>query len=370
VLRVGPLGLLLRRAGSLSPTSFKAPAAEVGFEKTAASAMLPPGTLVAGRYEVVARLASGAMGDVYRVEHTLLRKSFALKVMKPALSKDATTRIGQQNIIEVVDFGQTDGGQFYFVMEFLDGQTLASLVYRHGPLPVHRVLKLGVQVARALSASHEMGVVHRDLKPENVMVIERPGDPDFVKVLDFGVAKVANDTGGAKQTSLGMIIGTPQYMAPEQAVGQPADPRTDIYALGLILYELAVGKPVFEGETPSDLMLKHTSTPPPAFQPGPLNDVPDGLEALVLKMLAKLPGARPSTMREVIGVLEDLEFELGGPRLPRPRRHQSGRRRRWPAAWAPGPRSSGRCPSSRCHEEEDRWCWAAWPRCWWASACW
>jgi serine/threonine protein kinase len=330
VVRLGTAGLLLRRV-STGPQTIRQRTGPTGngHEKTATTSILAPGTVVAGRYEVVARLASGAMGDVYRVEHATLRKSFALKVLKPELSKDpdfvarfqreaiATTRIGQQNIIEVVDFGQLPGGQFYFVMEYLDGQTLASLVYRFGPMTAHRVLKLGLQVARALAASHEQGVVHRDVKPENVMVLERPGDPDFVKVLDFGVAKVTTtEPAGVNQTGVGVIIGTPQYMAPEQCVGQPADARTDIYALGLILHELCTGRAVFQGEEASELMLHHTSTPAPTFGRGPLGDVPPELEALVLMMLQKRPAARPATMRQVIEALEDIEFALDRPRRP------------------------------------------------------
>ncbi|MER2560119.1 MAG: serine/threonine-protein kinase [Myxococcaceae bacterium] len=330
VVRLGTAGLLLRRA-STGPQTIRqrtGPSGN-GHEKTATTSILAPGTVVAGRYEVVARLASGAMGDVYRVEHASLRKSFALKVLKPELSKDpefvarfqreaiATTRIGQQNIIEVVDFGQLPGGQFYFVMEYLDGQTLASLVYRFGPMTAHRVLKLGLQIARALAASHEQGVVHRDVKPENVIVLERPGDPDFVKVLDFGVAKVTTtEPSGANQTGIGVIIGTPQYMAPEQCVGQPADARTDVYALGLILHELCTGRAVFQGEEASELMLHHTSTPAPAFGKGPLGDVPPELEALVLMMLQKRPAARPASMRQVIETMEDIEFALDRPRRP------------------------------------------------------
>ncbi|MBL8933687.1 MAG: serine/threonine protein kinase [Archangium sp.] len=333
VVRLGTAGLLLRRL-STGPQTIRQRTGPtgIGHEKTATTSILAPGTVVAGRYEVVARLASGAMGDVYRVEHAALRKSFALKVLKPELSKDpefvarfqreaiATTRIGQQNIIEVVDFGQLPAGQFYFVMEYLDGQTLASLVYRFGPMPAHRVLKLGLQIARALAASHEQGVVHRDVKPENVIVLERPGDPDFVKVLDFGVAKVTTtEPSGANQTGIGVIIGTPQYMAPEQCVGQPADARTDVYALGLILHELCTGRVVFQGEDASELMLHHTSTPAPVFGKGPLGDVPPELESLVLLMLEKRPAARPATMRQVIQALEDIEFSLDRPRRPSPR---------------------------------------------------
>jgi eukaryotic-like serine/threonine-protein kinase len=329
VVRLGPVGLLLRAA---APEAQKAPSTaaqdEVAHTQTMKWSMLAPGTLVAGRYEVVGRLASGAMGDVYRVEHATLRKPLALKVLKLELSRDpqfverfqreaiATTRIGQQNIIEVFDFGQLPDGPFYFVMEYLDGETLAALVHQHGGMPVHRVLKLGLQVARALAASHEQGVVHRDVKPDNIMVLERPGDPDFVKVLDFGIAKVTDERTAGNQTAVGVIMGTPQYMAPEQCVGQPADARTDIYALGLILHELCTGRTVFQGRDVTTLMFEHLRTPAPRLGAGPLGDVPPDLDALVAMMLEKRSVDRPATMRQVIETMTDIEFLLERPRRP------------------------------------------------------
>ncbi len=329
VVQLGPVGLLLRVAAPGAPkTPSMAAQDEVSQTQTMKWSMLAPGTLVGGRYEVVGRLASGAMGDVYRVEHATLRKPLALKVLKLELSKDpkfvdrfqreaiATTRIGQQNIIEVFDFGQLPEGPFYFVMEYLDGETLAALVHQHGGMPVHRVLKLGLQVARALAASHEQGVVHRDVKPDNIMVLERPGDPDFVKVLDFGIAKVSDERTSGNQTAVGAIIGTPQYMAPEQCVGQPADARTDIYALGLILHELCTGRTVFQGRDVTTLMLEHLRTPAPRLGAGPLGDVPPDLDALVAMMLEKRSVDRPATMRQVIETMTDIEFLLERPRRP------------------------------------------------------
>ncbi len=325
VVRLGAFGLLLRRA--IPEASGRRPP-EDRREETVQTSMLTPGTLVAGRYEVVAKLASGAMGDVYRVEHAALRKPFALKVLKVELSGDpefvarfqreaiATTRVGQQNIVEVVDFGQLPAGPFYFVMEYLDGETLAAISHHSGAMPVHRVLKLGLQVARALAASHEQGVVHRDVKPDNIMVLERPGDPDFVKVLDFGVAKVPSDRGGVNQTAAGVIIGTPQYMAPEQCVGQPADARTDIYALGLILHELCRGRPVFDSTDTVGLMLEHMRTLAPRLGAGPLGDVPPDFDALLAMMLEKRADDRPRTMRQVIEMMSDIEFQLDRPRPP------------------------------------------------------
>ena len=282
---------------------------------TLRSSVLPPGTVVDGRYEILGKLAEGGMGEVYRAQHVELGKQLALKVMRPELSADpefvtrfkreavAASQIGQQNIIDVSDFGRTSAGRFYFVMEYLDGQTLDALVHEAGALPPQRAVHLVTQVARALGAAHAKGIVHRDLKPENVMVLQRPGQPDVVKVLDFGVAKVATRKGQPGQTAVGMVVGTPQYMAPEQAQGTAVDARSDIYALGLILYELLSGRPTFDAETPSMLMVKHVTESPPAFPEEVSARVHQALQALVFQMLEKAPAARPQSMEDVCEAL-------------------------------------------------------------------
>ena len=292
---------------------------------------LAPGVTIDGRYLVVSKLAAGGMGEVYKAEHIELGKLFAIKVMLPELSRDAefvarfkreaisASRIGQQNIVDISDFGQTNQGRFYFVMEFLDGLTLASVTHREGAVRVDRVLNIAVQVTRALAAAHAQGIVHRDLKPENIMLLQRPGQPDFVKVLDFGVAKVAAGHGQGGHTAVGMVVGTPQYMSPEQAKAIPVDARSDIYSLGLIFYELLTGRPTFTAETPSMLMVKHVTERPPPFEPGPLGEVPVELEELIFKMLQKEPGERPQTMEEVVSTLDLVwsRFKANDPTLRR-----------------------------------------------------
>ncbi len=277
---------------------------------------LQPGQVIDTRYKIIGKLAAGGMGEVYKAEHIELGKLFAIKVMLPELSNDAdfvarfkreaiaSSRIGQQNIVDISDFGRTQEGRFFFVMEYIEGRTLASTVRREGPMTMQRVVLIGLQVARALAAAHQQSIVHRDLKPENVMLLQRPGQADFVKVLDFGIAKVSTGHGSGGQTAIGMVVGTPQYMSPEQAAGLAVDPRTDIYALGLILYELLAGRPTFIGETPSILMALQMTSAPPPLEPGPTKPVIAELEALVFHMLQKKVAERPSSMEEVVDKLD------------------------------------------------------------------
>jgi serine/threonine protein kinase len=268
---------------------------------------LQPGDVIDNRYRIVSRIAAGGMGEVYRAEHVVLGKAFAVKVMHPELSEVtefigrfkreaiAASRIGQQNIVDISDFGRTPDGSMYSVMEFLDGRTLASHV-ADGPFPVPRIVHVGSQIARALFAAHQEEIIHRDLKPENVMLLQQPGQPDFVKVLDFGAAKVSTPTPGGPLTAMGMVVGTPEYMSPEQAAGLEVDHRSDIYALGLILYELLTGRPAFMGETPSVVMVMQMTA-----EPAPISaSAPKQLTKLILQMLKKKPADRPQTMGEVI----------------------------------------------------------------------
>ena len=285
--------------------------------------VLPEGSLIAGRYRIIRKLAAGGMGEVYQAEHIELHKQFAVKVMLPALSSDqefvnrfkreaiSASRIGQLNIIDISDFGQTeDEGRFYFVMEFLDGVTIASLLHREGKMPLLRMVNVALQTARALAAAHAQGIVHRDMKPENVMVLQRPGQPDFVKVLDFGVAKVSKGPGEGGQTQLGMVVGTPQYMSPEQAMGVAVDARTDTYALGLIFYEMLSGTPTYQGDTASILMVKQVTEPAPPFSEALAATLPAALNDLIFQMLEKDPKNRPESMDKVVEVLENLQAHL------------------------------------------------------------
>ena len=305
------------------------PKAEADVAAEDGRTVLPEGSIVGNRYRIIKKLAAGGMGEVYQAEHIELHKQFAVKVMLPALSADqdfvnrfkreaiSASRIGQQNIIDISDFGQTDDGRFYFAMEFLDGVTIASLLHRQGPLPVQRMVNIALQTTRALASAHSQGIVHRDMKPENVMVLQRPGQSDFVKVLDFGVAKVATGPAQGGQTQLGMVVGTPQYMSPEQAMGVAVDARTDTYAMGLILYEMLSGVPTFNGDTASILMVKQVTEPAPPFSPELAASVPAALHDLIFQMLEKDPNKRPESLDQVVDVLETLLAHLKvGAKLP------------------------------------------------------
>ncbi|MDP1919225.1 MAG: protein kinase [Myxococcales bacterium] len=311
-------GLAALRATPLGRPVEPGPSSPLESSPSSPSGRFNTGDVIEGRYRVTSRIAAGGMGEVYKVEHVELGKPLAMKVMLPGLNADqefinrfkieavAASRIGHQNIIDISDFGRTGDGRFFFVMEFLDGMTLSSLVHRQGQQSPGRAVSLVLQVARALAAAHELHIVHRDLKPDNVMVMQRPGNPDLVKVLDFGVARVQVDNESIGQTAAGIVVGTPQYMSPEQAKAIVVDVRSDIYSLGLILHELMTGKPAFTGETPPIVMVKQVTEPPP-----PLPDwVPEDLKDLVFDMLEKDPADRPQQMKEVVQTLDGLHRTL------------------------------------------------------------
>jgi eukaryotic-like serine/threonine-protein kinase len=285
------------------------------------------GTVVGGRYYVRRLCGEGGMGRVYEAEHTDIGKRVALKILHPAYSQTpdlverlrrearAASKISHPNVVDVTDSGTTPDGAFFFVMEYLEGIELGELVFKEGRLDLRRALHIAGQVCRALQAAHEVNVIHRDLKPENVLILLRDGQKDFVKVLDFGIAKSGElddekDSHGRSPRRLthpGMTMGTPEYMAPEQAAGRPADPRSDIYAAGGLLYEMLSGKPPYEGSNFMEILHKKANS-----LPAPLStlrdDVPPALDALITRTLAKDPAARPQSMDELGRAL----LEIGG----------------------------------------------------------
>src|SRR3954471_20138727 len=278
------------------------------------------GATIDGRYKVEAVLGEGGMGVVYRCVHTIIGKKVAMKVLRADLARDsevterflneakAASSIGNAHIIDISDFGQFPDGAAYFVMEFLGGQPMSKLLEYQHPLPVQRILHLGRQVAEGLLAAHAAGIVHRDLKPDNIFLVDRGAERDFIKILDFGIAKVSTSAEGSRLTRAGAVFGTPHYMSPEQAAGQPVDHRGDIYSFGVILYELASGRLPFDADNFMGILTQHMyKAPVPIRALVPMQqDVPPGLEAIILKCLSKRPEHRYQSMHELIVEFDKL----------------------------------------------------------------
>ena len=257
-----------------------------------------------GQYALKRKLGEGGMGEVWLAEHRLLKRPCAVKFIRPELSADpraaarferevrAVTGLTHVNTVRVYDYGRSDGGSFYYVMEYLDGPTLEALVGEAGPLPAGRAVCLLRQVCGALAEAHAAGLVHRDLKPGNVIVATLGGQPDVAKLLDFGLVQDLSADDDGRLTRAGTVLGTPAYMSPEQAAGETAvDARGDVYSLGGVAFFALAGRPPFLGRTLGQLLAAHRGEPPPALtdlRP----DVPADLAALVARCLAKDPNDR------------------------------------------------------------------------------
>jgi serine/threonine protein kinase len=279
------------------------------------------GSTLSGRYRIIRKIGEGGMGIVYEAEHVLIEKRVGLKVLREDFSNrfdvverfrqeaKSASKIGHEHIIDISDFGVTQSGANFFVMELLHGRDLAEELEKHGPLSPRRALGIVLQCAEALGAAHKKGIVHRDMKPENIFLVERKSDEDFVKIVDFGIAKMSDvETGapGRKLTKTGMIFGTPEYMSPEQGAGKPLDHRVDVYALGIILYELLTGRVPFMGDTFMGILTQHMfEQVPPLKAMNPRCNVPDEVERLVFRAVAKDPDERYRSM-------EELASELSG----------------------------------------------------------
>jgi serine/threonine-protein kinase len=267
-----------------------------------------------GSYELVERIGEGGMGEVWRAKHRLLARPAAIKLIRTDVlggsqrTRDALVRrfereaqdtatLGSTHTIDVYDFGITEEGDFYYVMELLNGISLERAVREFGPMEPPRAVYLLIQACHSLGEAHARGLVHRDVKPANIFMCRLGPDDDFVKVLDFGLVKhVEAAAAGSMLTVEGMTAGTPGYMAPEIALGHPGvDGRSDIYSLGCVAYYLLTGQPVFSGETPVATVLAHVQEPP--LPPSARSEfaIPPALDALILECLAKEPSARPAT---------------------------------------------------------------------------
>ncbi len=273
-----------------------------------------------GNYEVSKKIGEGGMGSVYLAVHPLIGKKVALKVLHAefAANTDVVTRffneakavndIQHPNIVDIIDYGvipQAGGDMVYFIMEHLDGYPLEDVIAEQAPLSPERCLHICAQVADALAASHNSNIVHRDLKPDNIILINKRNNSDFVKLLDFGIAKLIGDQPGSSKTRTGIVMGTPAYMSPEQCEGRGnIDNRTDVYALGVVMYQMITGRVPFEGEGYGEILVQHlTQAPAP---PSTIRGViPPHVEALIMKALEKSPAARFQSMEEFIAALTD-----------------------------------------------------------------
>ena len=275
------------------------------------------GTILAGKYRIDKRLNEGGMGSVYQGTHVLMEKTVAIKVLRPSLAADekivarfsrearAASRISHPNALSVTDFGEDDNGTVFLVMEFLSGRTLKQVLRDEGPLPLNRVVEITRQVGDALVAAHAQGVVHRDLKSDNIMLLDTTTVGDYAKVLDFGIAKINEPEGkfDGGLTAPNLVIGTPQYMSPEQcSQDSEIDARSDIYSLGVILFEMLVGHVPFSGDSATIVMMKHLQDPVPSvLEERP--DVPPPVGRVIARAMAKVPSNRYQNVAELI---EDL----------------------------------------------------------------
>ncbi len=311
------------------------------------------GTTLSGRYMVTRKIGQGGMGAVYEATHTLIGKRVAVKVLldKYARKEQVVARleqearlasaIGHEHIIDITDFGQTDDGRTFVVMEFLEGESLAELLNREGPLPETRIADIARQIASALGAAHAKGIVHRDVKPDNVFLLRRK-DKDFVKVVDFGISKAlrqsdAGEADSPRLTQTGMVLGTPLYMSPEQARGDDAlDARIDVYALGVIMYELATGRVPFTGTNYLAIIsqvLNDEPRPPREVRP----ELSEEFVNIILKALAKDPAERYQTTDELVAdlstVIDDPTHSTQRARITGPRRPLTRRSSLRVVAW-------------------------------------
>lgn len=278
------------------------------------------GSLFEGKYKVGPLLGEGGMGQVYRATHVMMRKDVALKILHPTMGlrpeiverfrreAESAARLAHRNIIQVLDFGRASDSTFYLVMEFVEGESLSRAMI-DGPMNWRRVCRLGIQMLSALEEAHKAGVVHRDLKPDNIMLQLDAGGEESLKILDFGIAKLIESEGGVQVTQAGMIFGTPSYISPEQAQGKNVTHKADLYAMGVILFQMLTGRLPFEAASPIDLLGKHIHEAPPRVRTL-VPDVPAALETLILKTMSKKPDDRPQDayeMRAVLGRLLEMD---------------------------------------------------------------
>ncbi len=284
-------------------------------------------TVDQGRYEIVKLIGEGGMGRVFQARQVSMNRMVALKILRAQLASDeqllarfqqeamSVSRLRHPNTITVYDYGKTEDGYLFMAMELLGGRSLFSLLREEKRIALPRALHIMEQVCGAVSEAHKMGIVHRDLKPENIQIDEVANDPDYAKVLDFGIAKIIHGDGetmgGKTLTMAGAIFGTPHYMSPEQVHGLRVDHRTDVYSLGIILYEILTGVPPFDGATPMAVMMAQASKPPPDIRDFEGADVTDTMAELINHCLKKEREERCDTVPDLLERIRAAQYEIG-----------------------------------------------------------
>jgi eukaryotic-like serine/threonine-protein kinase len=281
------------------------------------------GQVVADRYAIIKKLGEGGMGAVYLGEHVKMGRKSAIKVMNPSMAADPdaisrfnreasnASRISHPNVCQIYDFGETPDGVIYLAMEFIEGRSLTDVIEHEGALPPARAVRILRQAADALTAAHDLGIVHRDLKPDNIMIVRGKDGSDVVKVVDFGIAKaVAGDEAGQKVTKTGLVVGTPEYMSPEQLAGDKLDGRSDIYSLALVFYRMLTGTLPFQADSAQETMIKRLTDDPLTLAAARPDIVyPPGLQTVLDKALARTPAERYGNASQ-FG--KDAEAAVGG----------------------------------------------------------
>jgi len=280
------------------------------------------GTLLADRFEMIERIGEGGMGVVYRARQVSVDRIVAIKVLNAQVAQDpqwvgrfineakACSKLQHPNTVRLIDFGQTREGLLFMAMEFLDGMSIRQAIDRFGRLQPARVMRIISQCCQSLGEAHNYGIIHRDIKPDNLYLVTVGGQSDFVKVLDFSVAKLKQQSGSAMQTQAGVVFGTPNYMSPEQGRGLPLDARSDIYALGIVAYEMLMGRPPFSSQNPMEVLAMHVRSPVP-----PMVGVPDRVAQVVMRSLAKDPAHRPQNAEQLSGECQAALAEMGVPMM-------------------------------------------------------
>jgi serine/threonine-protein kinase len=273
-----------------------------------------------GKYALKRRIGRGGMGEVWLAYHSGLQRDVALKVLRQEHETDpigvrrfeqeveAMTQLTHPNTVRIYDHGVTEDGIWYYAMELLEGVNLREFVEQSGPLELPRALRIAHRISRALAEAHERGIVHRDVKPENIFITRAGNEPDFVKVLDFGIAKVTNSRVSDELTRAGAIFGTPAYMSPEAARGAESGAESDVYAVGALLFFMLTGHPPFSGRSPTEVLLAQLKSPVPRLSDALGCNVREDVEHLVEKCLAKEPQARYTNATELSAALSELRY--------------------------------------------------------------